>query len=388
MNDFIELILKYKNNFNKEISKFNNPNKKSKNKKKVKIENTEKKIDNTEQIEKIDNTEKKIEKLIDEYYENEEIFSNSFNDVSFKFLEVIDKIDVSDIKFPTKEFDIIFSGGGFKGYYNFGACEILKKMIQNEQINIRYYTCVSVGAYAAIFLLLGISIHTVRNVYEFARCNANKHDINKIMLKACDKLLPPNAHEICNGKIKILVSKLTFKGMVPVIIDHFESREFLIKVLHATSFVPFLTTKEYNGVSIGDDKFYDGAFVDNFPINKKNDIPQLIFITSSVEYSDIYSFKIVDTCPELLILRGAIEMEKFIRHINNNIESEDKIIKIKDIPIEWILVNNQKFYFKKTHSHEIFKTLINIMLMVSLFYAHLLDLINNNFLVFFKNLIL
>ena len=208
------------------------------------------------------------------------------------------------------------------------------------------------------------------------------------MLKACDKLLPPNAHEVCNGKIKILVSKLTFKGMVPVIIDHFESREFLIKVLHATSFIPFLTTKEYNGVTIGEERYYDGAFVDNFPINKKNDIPQLIFITSNVEYSDIYSFQIVDTCPELLILRGAIEMEKFIRHINNNIDSEEKIIKIKDIPIEWILVNNQKFYFKKTQSHEILKTLLNIMLMVSLFYAHFVNLINNNFLVFFKNLIL
>ena len=134
------------------------------------------------------NTTKAVNNFIKDYFENEDVIGTSFNDISYKFLDIIDKMDVSELSFPVKEFDIVFTGGGLKGYYNFGAAEILKKMLNNNQIKIRNYIGVSVGAYVAVFLLLGISIHTIRNVYEFARFNKKKHDLNKIILKACDKL--------------------------------------------------------------------------------------------------------------------------------------------------------------------------------------------------------
>ena len=70
----------------------------------------------------------------------------------------------------------------------------------------------------SVFLLSDIPIHTIRNIYEFARHN-NKYDLNQITIKACQKILPENIHELCNNKIKILVSELTFKGMVPVYIE-------------------------------------------------------------------------------------------------------------------------------------------------------------------------
>lgn len=308
------------------------------------------------------NTTKAVNNFIKDYFENEDIIGTSFNDISFKFLDIVDKMDVADLSFPVKEFDIVFTGGGLKGYYNFGAAEILKKMLNNKQIKVRHYIGVSVGAYVAVFLLLGISIHTIRNVYEFARCNKKKHDLNKIVLKACDKLLPDDVHEICNGKVKIMVSELTIKGMVPVIIDHFESKEHLLKVLHATSFIPFFTSNDTSGVEINGRTFYDGAFTNNLPLNLSNDIPKLVFLTSKVEYANSYMFKILDRCPELLILRGAIEIEKFIKYLSET----NKKPSGKKIPIEWVTSKKHSKTLSKSNSDDLQKVLLNILLLVSL----------------------
>ncbi len=82
------------------------------------------------------NTNKAVDNFIKDYFENEDIIGNNFNDISYKFLDIVDKMDVSGLTFPSKEFDIVFTGGGLKGYYNFGAAEILKKMLNNKQIKI------------------------------------------------------------------------------------------------------------------------------------------------------------------------------------------------------------------------------------------------------------
>jgi len=277
-------------------------------------------------------------------YVNEDIISTSFNDISYKLLENIDKIDVSELKFPTKEFDCILSGGGFKGYYLFGAAQILKKMIKNKQIKIRKYIGVSIGAIVSVFLLSDIPIHIIRNIYEFARHN-NKYDLNQITIKACQKILPENIHELCNNKIKILVSELTFKGMVPVYIEKFNSKEHLLKVIQATCYIPYLTSTTISGVKIDDKIYYDGAFTNNVPIIKNNDIPQLVFHTRNVEYKKWYMFNTKDKCPELLILRGAIEMERFIKHLYNievNKKNSSDDSKIKNIPIEWITTTKKR----------------------------------------------
>jgi len=286
----------------------------------------------------------------DEYYNNEEILKKSFDDITTKILDNIEDIDVSELKFPKKKFDCVFMGGGLKGYYLFGAIIILRKMINNKQIKIRNFICVSIGALAAVFLLSGISIHKMRNIYEFAR-NNNKYDLNKITLKVCDELLPDNVHELCNGRVKILVSKLTLTGMKQEIISKFKSKKDLLGIIHATSCIPYFTNKNILGVKINDNIYYDGAFTNNLPILKNNDIPQLIFHTNNVEYTHNYIFNTNDKCPELLILRGVIEMEKFIKQLSSNDSHNKDILNVnKNIPIEWINKNIEKtnvIFFEK-----------------------------------------
>ncbi len=230
-------------------------------------------------------------------------------------------------------FDCIFSGGGLKGYYLFGAIIILRRMIDNNKITIRNYICVSVGALAAVFLLSGISIHKMRNIYEFAKQN-DKYDLNDLTLNICDKLLPDNIHELCNGKVKIIVSRLTLNGMKEEIITKFKSKKHLLKIIHATSCVPYFTNTKIDGVKIKDKTYYDGAFTNNLPIINNNDLPQLLFRTLDVDYNYNNTFKLNDNYPELLILRGVIDMEFFIKNISKDIKI------INNIPIKWIMPNN------------------------------------------------
>jgi len=275
-----------------------------------------------------------INSIIEDCYENEDILNKSYNDITFKILDNIENIDVSKYKFPKKKFDCILSGGGLKGYYLFGAIIILRKMIDNNQIEIRNFICVSVGAMAAVFLLSGISIHKMRNIYEFAKQN-NKYDLNKLTLKILNELLPDNIHELCNNKLKIIVSKLELKNMKEEVITKFKSKEHLLNIIHATSCIPYFTSKNMRGVKIGNNTYYDGAFTNNLPIINDNDMSQLVFHTINVDYRYKNTFNLNDKYPELLILKGVIEMETFLKKVSK------KNKKIENIPIEWILPHNK-----------------------------------------------
>lgn len=319
---------------------------------------------------KTNKTNDNLNKLINDYFVNKDIILSCSDDVSYRFIDVINKIDVTKFKFPEKEFDVVIAGGGLKGYYNFGACEILKKMIKNDQIKIRNYTGVSSGAYVALFSLLDISLQTIRNMYEFGRLNTYKHDLNKILSKICEHILPDNVHELLNGKLKILISKITLKGFKPVIIDNFKSKEHLIKVLNASSFIPLITTSEYRGIEIDNNKYFDGGFTNNTPVMIQHDFPQLLFNTTNVVYSSLYSYCIKDSNPELLIVRGAIDMEKLCLSFEKN------DIQLKNIPLEWIPAKKDI----RIRNNLFLNIFLNILLLISLIYGSLINLFNKNIL--------
>lgn len=310
-------------------------------------------------------------------FENEDVILSHSPNLSYAFTKQIDQIKSNNLKFPEYEFDVVIAGGGLKGFYNIGACEVLKKMELSGQIKIRYFTGVSSGAYVSVFTILNIPIKIIRNMYEFAKKNKHRHDLNKIFCKICEHILPCNAHELCNGKLRILVSKFTLKGLVPVIIDRFDSKEHLIKILHATSFIPFLTSTEVSGVKIGSSQYFDGAFTNNTPIIFEHDLPQLVFNTPYVNYSNSYAFNIIDSNPEHLILSGAYDMEKFLLQSNYN---QDKI----DLnPIKWI---PSKTNFSHNKDLDIVTNLIlNILIIVTLIYGQITNLLNNKIILFIKN---
>ncbi len=48
------------------------------------------------------NTNRAVNNFIKDYFENEDIIGNNFNDISYKFLDIVDKMDVSNLTFPSK----------------------------------------------------------------------------------------------------------------------------------------------------------------------------------------------------------------------------------------------------------------------------------------------
>ena len=49
-------------------------------------------------------------------------------------IKFIDNIDYKDIEFKYKEFDLILSGGGLKGFYHIGMCKILREYEKEGKI--------------------------------------------------------------------------------------------------------------------------------------------------------------------------------------------------------------------------------------------------------------
>lgn len=57
------------------------------------------------------------------------------------------------------------------------------------------------------------------------------------MLNALNEVLPPNAHELVNGKINISVTRVS--DGKNCILSHFETRADLIQAILCSCFIPF-----------------------------------------------------------------------------------------------------------------------------------------------------
>ena len=215
-------------------------------------------------------------------------------------------------------FDLIFSGGGFKGFYHIGICKILKDMENNNKIKIRYIIGTSTGAISAINYACNIEYETWIQAYYTIKQNITKSDLHNCVIDVFQTKIPKNAYELCNGKVKIAVSKLTLFGFEEELIDYFESNEHLINVLSAAIKIPFLTSKSIFGIKIKKDIYYDAFFNRITPIIYNNDIPQLVVKTYDATYPSYLILKPADSFIELLSLRGLYETHKFLKYNNKN----------------------------------------------------------------------
>lgn len=247
---------------------------------------------------------------------------------------------ILNVKYVPELYDCMILGGGLKGLYVYGSLILLKKLIDENKIRIGKFIGVSVGAFLAVFILSGLDIEIIRNINDFGLDNNDIFSIDHILIKCCWELLPENIHELVNGKISIIVSKSVFSSNRETHITHFESKKHLIQVLHASSHIPFLTTRQYNGVYIKGEKYYDGAFSNPCPSKMSGN--NLVFYTCDVDYPNGNAFRFNDRCPELIIFKGLIEFEKYILNVVNKCpELNEKF------PIKWFGLK----VLSKTKSH-------------------------------------
>ena len=281
-----------------------------------------------------------IIQIVNTKFDSEDLLNKKYDDIVSNIFDTIKNYDVSNLSLPSEHFDCIVNGGGIKGYYVYGSLIILKKMMDLNKIKIRKFIGHSAGAFLSVFIFSGLDPIIIRNFNDFALKNNSKFHVDKILLKAFWELMPENIHELINGKVSIVISTPLMSKQRHLMIDKFNSKLHLMQILHATSYIPFLTTDTFKGVNIGGERYYDGGFSNISFVNFKNDIPQLVFNTWDVEYSLSKTFSFKDKFPEYIILKGTIEFEKFINNIGEKNFEENKLF-----PIKWIesLKNIKKY---------------------------------------------
>jgi hypothetical protein len=243
-------------------------------------------------------------------------------DVTNKIFESLKNINNYNMKYY--EFDLIISGGGFAGYYYAGTFEIIKHLEKENKIKINNIYASSAGVLASICYLCNIEPIEWMNSYNYAKQNY-KHSLLDTIKNTLKIFLPDNAHELCNNKLNIVVSKFTIFGFKKEILNKFNSLDELLLIVSASLNVPVLLSNNYMGIKIGKNYYYDGLFSCNTPIIFNSPYPQLVMKTHKIEYPLKYIFNINDNCIELLMIRGYIETDHFFNNKNN-----------KTLPFSWI----------------------------------------------------
>lgn len=209
-----------------------------------------------------------------------------------------------------EEVDIVVSGGGLRGYYVTGAAAVLATAHHLRPVR---YAGASAGAWCATFMACGLD--TAEWVATFARTQRHLEDGMKILdayrCFATD-ILPDDAHVRCSGRVFISVSVLGWTGLRNVIVSEFDSREDLIEACIASSNIPFITSNGLGARFRGNITF-DGGPTNNTPVFTDGKRRQIVFNLGAVPYSLKTTLSPTDPCIEALVLRGAIEMEKFVK---------------------------------------------------------------------------
>ena len=254
--------------------------------------------------------------------------------------------NINNYNIPYYEFDLVLSGGGCSGYYYAGTFEIIKHLEKANKIKINKIYATSAGVLAGIFYLCNIgaikwfeSYNDVMNTYK------NNNNFHLSIINTLRLYLPENAHELCNNKLNIVVSRLTIFGFKKEIFNKFNTLDDLILIVSASFNVPFILSNHYGGIKIGPYRYYDGLFTCNTPIQYNSQYPQLVMKTHKVEYPLKYIFNVNDECIQLLLIRGYIETDKFL---NNDTQH-------KNLPFIWINKNlDKKENEKNKHKNKSF----------------------------------
>lgn len=134
----------------------------------------------------------------------------------------------------------VFQGGGQYFYWMLGVRDYMDTRLDTRNTLM---VGASSGALCAVFAACGLSsshiIRTCERIY-------NRHDPTNRLLGVCgiwsemvkellEELLPVDAHERCNGKTHIIVSRFL---RPKIVVSSFESRLDLIECLLATTHLP------------------------------------------------------------------------------------------------------------------------------------------------------
>ncbi|XP_011891366.1 PREDICTED: patatin-like phospholipase domain-containing protein 4 isoform X3 [Cercocebus atys] len=171
-----------------------------------------------------------------------------------------------------KHINLSFAACGFLGIYHLGAASALCRHGKKLLKDVKAFAGASAGSLVASVLLTAPEKIEECNqfTYKFAEEIRRQsfgavtpgYDIMAQLRSGIESILPPNAHELAQNRLHVSITNTRTRENH--LVSTFSSREDLIKVLLASSFVPIyagLKPVEYKG-----QKWVDGGLTNALPI--------------------------------------------------------------------------------------------------------------------------
>ncbi|KAM8977645.1 patatin-like phospholipase domain-containing protein 4 [Pelodytes ibericus] len=168
--------------------------------------------------------------------------------------------------------NLSFAACGFLGIYHLGAASAFLRHGQRLLKTVKFFAGASAGSLVATVLLtapekIKESKDFIHGFSEDVRKQTlgavtPRYDFMKRLREGIESILPSKAHEIAENRLYISITNT--KSRTNLMVSNFVSREELIKVLLASSFVPVyagIKAIEYKG-----EKWLDGGFTNSLPI--------------------------------------------------------------------------------------------------------------------------
>ena len=211
------------------------------------------------------------------------------------------------------DYNIIFSGGGFKGFYSIGISNMLNNIKYRNRI--KKIIGSSSGSFTAVYMACDIELNKHILTYEeIKKLINNKKTILEASKIVSDNLLPKNAHELCNQRnVEIYTTEISLSGIKLKIFKNFQSREELLNCICASICIPFFTHN--NLIKINNKYYCDPGFIGyNNPIEHNCDNDQMI-IYNYLSPGNI--FKPTEKDIKKIIFIGYDNFLTFLNNIDN-----------------------------------------------------------------------
>ncbi|XP_006274700.1 patatin-like phospholipase domain-containing protein 4 isoform X1 [Alligator mississippiensis] len=176
------------------------------------------------------------------------------------------------LKEKMKHLNLSFAACGFLGIYHLGAAAAFYRHGEKLLKVVKAFAGASAGSLAATVLLT--APEKIEDCKEFTYNFAEEtrkldfgavtpgYDFMKRLRGGIESILPSDAHEIAGNRLYVSITNT--KNGENYLVSNFASREDLIKVLLASSFVPIyagIKAVEYKG-----EKWIDGGLTNGLPI--------------------------------------------------------------------------------------------------------------------------
>ncbi|KAJ7319628.1 hypothetical protein JRQ81_019139 [Phrynocephalus forsythii] len=178
----------------------------------------------------------------------------------------------NEMEAKMKHLNLSFAACGFLGIYHLGAASALYRHGKKLLKVVKAFAGASSGSLiATVLLTVPENIEDCTNItYEFAEDTRKLYfgaltpgyDFMAKLRGFIDSILPPNAHEIAENRL--FVSVTSVKNGKNHLLSNFASREDLVQVLLASSFIPLYAG--INPVDYKGQKWIDGGLTNGLPI--------------------------------------------------------------------------------------------------------------------------